>query len=213
MYVYISLNWYRKTADRKVGFKVADLKTHNKRQYHLSESIYESLFSIGLTLALTVIPMGMGYAALAGLPLQVNDILQWSTLHYTPISLSSTIFIVVVWTYFIIFQYGLYASYVPGFIYAIFGTCKEVTIGPTAVNALMTHNYAGNINANIVEAALTLGFFSGLIEIGTGILNLGKVYNGWIGVLRECNTTFMGINLICRYTLFQDFWRISYRLL
>ena len=31
--------------------------------------------------------MGMGYAALAGLPLQVNDILQWSTLHYTPISL------------------------------------------------------------------------------------------------------------------------------
>ena len=71
----------------------------------------------------------------------------------------------------------------------------------------MTHNYAGNINANIVEAALTLGFFSGLIEIGTGILNLGKVYNGWIGVLREWgnNTTFMGINLICRYTLFQDF--------
>ena len=88
-------------------------------------------------------------------------------------------------TCFVIFQYGLYASYVPGFIYAIFGTCKEVTIGPTAVNALMTHNYAGNINTNIVEAALTLGFFSGLIEIGTGILNLGKVYDGWIGVLRD----------------------------
>ena len=49
----------------------------------------------------------------------------------------------------------------------------------------MTHNYAGNINTNIVEAALTLGFFSGLIEIGTGILNLGKVYDGWIGVLWE----------------------------
>ena len=49
----------------------------------------------------------------------------------------------------------------------------------------MTHNYAGNINSNIVEAALTLGFFSGLMEIGTGILNLGKEYDGWIGVLRE----------------------------
>ena len=97
---------------------------------------------------------------------------------------TSIIFIDVVSTFFVIFQYGLYASYVPGFIYAIFGTCKEVTIGPTAVNALMTHNYAGNINTNIVEAALTLGFFSGLIEIGTGILNLGKVYVGWIGVLR-----------------------------
>ena len=44
-----------------------------------------TFYSIGLTLALTVIPMGMGYAALAGLPLQVNDILQWSTLHYTSI--------------------------------------------------------------------------------------------------------------------------------
>ena len=31
-----------------------------------------TFYSIGLTLALTVIPMGMGYAALAGLPLQVN---------------------------------------------------------------------------------------------------------------------------------------------
>ena len=71
-------------------------------------------------------------------------------------------------------QYGLYASYVPGFLYAIFGTCKEVTIGPTAVNALMTYNYAGNFKKNIVEAALTLGFFSGLIEIATGVLNLGK---------------------------------------
>ena len=63
----------------------------------------------------------------------------------------------------------------PGFLYAIFGTCKEVTIGPTAVNALMTHNYAGSFKPNMVQAALTLGFFSGLIEIGAGILNLGNV--------------------------------------
>ena len=90
----------------------------------------------GLTLALTVIPMGIGYAALAELPL----------------------------------QYGLYASIVPGFAYAIFGTCKEVTIGPTAVNALMSFNYAG---ANI-QGALTLGFFSGIIEMCAGFLNLGK---------------------------------------
>ena len=97
----------------------------------------------GLTLALTVIPMGMGYAALADLPL----------------------------------QYGLYASYVPGFIYAVFGTCKEITIGPTAVNALMTANYAGMYKTGIVEAALTLGFFSGAIEIAAGVLNLGFLTN------------------------------------
>ena len=100
-------------------------------------------FIVGLTLALTVIPMGMGYAALAGLPL----------------------------------QYGLYASYVPGFLYAIFGTCKEATIGPTTLNALMTHNYAGSFKTGMVQAALTLGFFSGLIEIGAGILNLGFLTN------------------------------------
>ena len=46
-------------------------------------------------------------------------------------------------------------------------------MGPTAVNALMTYNYVGSLNTNIIEASLTLGFFSGLIEIGTGILNLG----------------------------------------
>ena len=86
-------------------------------------------------------------------------------------------------------KYGLYASYVPGFMYAIFGTCKEVTIGPTAVNALMTHNYAGNLKTNIVEAALTLGFFSGLIEIGTGILNLGK--NKPIRNLLLCSRLFV----------------------
>ena len=69
----------------------------------------------------------------------------------------------------------MYASYIPGFMYAIFGTCKEVTIGPTAVNALMTYNYVGTLNTNMINAALTLGFFSGIIEIGTGALNLGKI--------------------------------------
>ena len=54
----------------------------NTGQCPISGSIYELHFSIGLTLALTVIPMGIGYAALAGLPLQVNEMLQRSTLHY-----------------------------------------------------------------------------------------------------------------------------------
>ena len=57
----------------------------------------------------------------------------------------------------------------PGFLYALFGTTKEVTIGPTAVNALMSYNYAGPS----VIRALTLAFFCGLIEIAAGVLNLG----------------------------------------
>jgi len=91
----------------------------------------------GLTLALTVIPQGIGYAPLAGLPL----------------------------------QYGLYGSIVPGFVYAIFGTIKETTVGPTAINALMSYNYAGSSPIR----SLTLSFFVGLIEIAAGVLNLGRL--------------------------------------
>jgi MFS superfamily sulfate permease-like transporter len=42
-----------------------------------------------------VIPQGIGYMPLAGLPL----------------------------------QYGLYASIMPGFLYCVFGTTKETTVG------------------------------------------------------------------------------------
>jgi len=89
----------------------------------------------GLTTALTVIPQGIGYAPLAGLPL----------------------------------QYGLYGSIVPGFVYCVFGTTKQATIGPTAVNSLMSFNYAGPSPAK----AATLGLLAGIIEFTMGVLNLG----------------------------------------
>ena len=89
----------------------------------------------GLTTALTVIPQGIGYAPLAGLPL----------------------------------QYGLYASIVPGFVYCLLGTTRQATVGPTAVNFLMSYNYAGGVPYK----AVTLAFWSGLIEILAGVCNLG----------------------------------------
>ena len=67
------------------------------------------------------------------------------------------------------FQYGLYAAIVPGFIYGVLGTCKESTIGPTAPNALLSFNYAGSS----VVHALTLAFFAGIVEIFSGLFNLG----------------------------------------
>ena len=69
-----------------------------------------------------------------------------------------------------LFQYGLYASIVPGFLYTVFGTIKEVTIGPTAVNALISYNYAGPSAAR----ALTLAFWTGLIQISLAFFQMGK---------------------------------------
>ena len=47
--------------------------------------------------------------------------------------------------------------------------CRQATIGPTAVNSIMSFNYAGGTPYK----AVTLAFFSGIIEILCGILNLG----------------------------------------
>ncbi len=60
--------------------------------------------STGLTVGVMLIPQGMAYAMLAGLP---------------PI-------------------YGLYASLVPLFIYAIFGTSRQLAVGPVAMVASRT---------------------------------------------------------------------------
>ena len=69
-----------------------------------------------------------------------------------------------------LFQYGLYASIFPGFVYALLGTCKEATVGPTAVNALMSYNYAG---PNVVRA-VTLAFLTGVVEIVAGMFKMGE---------------------------------------
>ena len=68
-------------------------------------------------------------------------------------------------------QYGLYASIVPGFLYTVFGTIKEVTIGPTAVNALISYNYAGPSAAR----ALTLAFWTGVIQISLAFFQMGEL--------------------------------------
>ena len=79
---------------------------------------------------------------------------------------------IVIW--YLLFQYGLYASIVPGFLYSIFGSVKEATVGPTAVNALMAFEYANLNGVQFVHRCLTLSFFVGLIEISLGVLNLGN---------------------------------------
>ncbi|XP_011265430.1 sodium-independent sulfate anion transporter [Camponotus floridanus] len=66
-------------------------------------------------------------------------------------------------------QYGLYSAFVGSFIYVIFGTCREISIGPTALLSLLTWTYARGIPG---YTAL-LCFLSGCVTIFLGILHLG----------------------------------------
>lgn len=68
-------------------------------------------------------------------------------------------------------QYGLYSAFMGCFMYIFFGTSKDVTVGPTAIMALMTAEYA---NKGATYAVL-LTFISGLVIMALGILRLGMV--------------------------------------
>ncbi|KAG8198095.1 hypothetical protein JTE90_020920 [Oedothorax gibbosus] len=67
-------------------------------------------------------------------------------------------------------QYGLYTAFMGCFMYTLFGSCKNLTIGPTAIMSLMTseHSSTGGITYVIL-----LSFLSGVIQLIMGILNLG----------------------------------------
>ncbi|GFY43850.1 sodium-independent sulfate anion transporter [Trichonephila inaurata madagascariensis] len=67
-------------------------------------------------------------------------------------------------------QYGLYTAFMGSFVYAVFGTCKDLVIGPTSVMALMTAQYA-QIGGPAYAALLT--FLSGCFQLILGIFNLG----------------------------------------
>lgn len=58
----------------------------------------------------------------------------------------------------------------------LFGTSKDVTLGPTAIVSLLTESSTrgcGDTQARIV-CATALTFLSGAIQFAVGILNLGE---------------------------------------
>ena len=56
-------------------------------------------------------------------------------------------------------------------LYIFLGTVNELSIGPTAIMALMTYSYAHSGGA---EYAILLTFLAGFIELVAGLLNLGN---------------------------------------
>ncbi|XP_033166350.1 sodium-independent sulfate anion transporter [Drosophila mauritiana] len=65
--------------------------------------------------------------------------------------------------------YGLYSAFMGGFVYILLGTCKDITVGPTAIMALMVQPY---VDGNPAYAVL-ICFLSGCIITLMGLLNLG----------------------------------------
>lgn len=72
--------------------------------------------------------------------------------------------------YQIFFQYGLYAGFMGCFVYIFLGGCKDVTIGPTAIMALMVQRYVQDLGPDF---AILSTFLGGLVILALGLLHLG----------------------------------------
>ncbi|XP_052740072.1 sodium-independent sulfate anion transporter isoform X2 [Bicyclus anynana] len=66
-------------------------------------------------------------------------------------------------------QVGLYSSIFPGLVYAVFGSCKDVTVGPTAILAALLAKYV----ARSPDFAYLAAFLSGCLILLLGVLQLG----------------------------------------
>lgn len=103
--------------------------------------------SAGLTVGVMLIPQGMAYALIAGMP---------------PI-------------------YGLYASLVPLVVYALFGTSRQLAVGPVAMVSLLVAAavgpLAGGDTSTYIGLALLLSLMVGVLQFGLGIARFGFLVN------------------------------------
>ena len=101
----------------------------------------------GLTVGFMLIPQGMAYAMIAGMP---------------PI-------------------YGLYAAIVPMLAYSIFGTSRQLSVGPVALDSLLVASglsaFAVAGSADYVQLAFLLAVLVGLAQLTAGFLRMGFFVN------------------------------------
>ncbi|CAL5081770.1 unnamed protein product [Urochloa decumbens] len=73
--------------------------------------------------------------------------------------------------------YGLYTGFIPLFVYAIFGSSRQLAVGPVALVSLLVSNVLGGIvNSSselYTELAILLAFMVGILECLMGLLRLG----------------------------------------
>ena len=116
------------------------LRTYSKQEF-LGD------LSAGITVGVMLIPQGMAYAMLAGMP---------------PI-------------------YGLYAATIPLIIYAIFGTSRQLAVGPVALVSLLIASGVGAFavvgSESFIGQAILLSLMVGVIQLILGLLKLGFLVN------------------------------------
>lgn len=107
----------------------------------------KSDFSAGVTVGVMLIPQGMAYALIAGLP---------------PI-------------------YGLYASLVPLVAYALFGTSRQLAVGPVAMVSLLIAAGVAPIaqqdTADYIRLAIVLSLMVGALQFLLGAVRFGFLVN------------------------------------
>ena len=101
----------------------------------------------GITVGIILIPQGIAYALIAGLP---------------PI-------------------YGLYSALIPQVMYTLFGSSKQVAIGPVAMDSLIVATGVSTLailgSENYIATAILLALVVGAVQLIMGIFNLGFIVN------------------------------------
>ena len=116
------------------------LKTYNFKTFR-ADSI------AGITVWIMLVPQGMAYAMLAGMP---------------PI-------------------YGLYGGLIPLFLYGIFGTSRQLSIGPVAISSLLVLAGISQIaepeSGEYISLVILTGLLVGILQMLLGLLRLGFLVN------------------------------------
>lgn len=74
--------------------------------------------------------------------------------------------------------YGLYCAFMGCFVYCIFGTSKDISIGPTAIMSLMVDQYCHQSDVGMAineQYAIILSLLAGIIMFTMGLFRLGFV--------------------------------------
>jgi len=101
----------------------------------------------GITVGIVLIPQGIAYALIAGLP---------------PI-------------------YGLYCALLPQLVYTIFGSSRQVSVGPVAMDSLIVATGVSTVavvgSESYIGIAILLALMVGILQFLMGVFRLGFIVN------------------------------------